>query len=1109
MEPSYAETLYLHLLESHQRNENEPIDAIRDFRLVFEQVFRHLTEGEPQVFSNLFQRMVFVIDKYGLSPALRDEMHGFRLMANKVTHQENASVDNRLYLTALKAVCTTIHTFSQLPVPADLASIYEIFPDLSFTARVYKQLEQVALVKCVVKSKGEIEQRPDGKAFFLLNCEDEGEIGSFRMIVKVDDKNLFKRLHRLITRYITLNLINIYKSQYQSNAYESGNDTQIVLEPDFLIDASEIAECFQRYDSNFLLFFLGKLVESDAGESAFKGKLINDLLDTLIKSPEKSLDSVFQEAVETNALQVARFGNESMARMRQDIRLSHYKNLLATSRGLAGRNVRIEPTFFSSLYGLQGRLDALSEDPTNESRKDIFELKSAARVPGSGTWKNHQMQVVCYNMLLHSTFGASRLGTSSILYSNAEADPLRNVASTIFDEWQVLDVRNHIVAGLLNLAEKRYGILDLINRNTFGEVPPYKLNDISTFENAYHRTSKLEQSYYRQMLSFCLKELQTAKIGSDLNSGREDNGFSALWQDSLQEKINKYNVLGELRLIEFNKTLNVMRLRMEDKDLSHNFREGDLGIIYPKIDTVPDPLKSQILKGFIKSIKGDEVVFALRNKQIDVHYFNRYATWIIEHDLFESNTWSVVQNLLNFLKSPQRLKDLVLGIAEPEFYDRPDISVKDLTKNQEALLNKALKAKDYFLMQGPPGTGKTSTMVVQITKEITRSKDQRIVILAYTNRAVDEICGKLRKDGLEFLRLGGTNSNDDEALHNLVAGKTADQIRDLITGYRILVSTVSSFHNRKSDLFSIIPFDIVMIDEASQLTEPMVVGLLAGFRKFILIGDQKQLPAVIIQSDKSCTVNDTLLNVAGIKDFRQSLFERLYQRCQVSGWDQACGMLESHYRMHDKIAGLINDYYGGQLVSMKEGQQKLDLDDEYDPRSTDPIEVLLSRSRTLFIQSGYLPTSKRHEEEAKKVVAILKALKRKFNAGFSAETVGVVTPWRAQIAQIRNLIDDEELLDKVTIDTIERFQGSERKIIIVSLAIYHQSQLRALQSVDLNDTVDRKLLVTLSRAKDQIIILGYDKPLENSRYYRDLMEKIRANNGMVSYLEGMRVFDQQ
>lgn len=1106
MDPGFAEVLYTQILESHIRNKNDHINSIRDFRLVFEHVFRKLTEGEAQVFSNTFQRVVFVIDKYGLPKALSDEIHGFRRFANSITHEEVKSVSEKNYLTYLKAVCMAIRQFSGLAIPGTLASLYGEDGGLTFSSRTYTTFEEIERVKCVVKGKGEIEIRPDGKRQFILNCEDEGEAGIFKLVIRADEKNCFGDLHPMVRNYSTLNLIRIRKDPMQQNTYVTGPETRIVLEPDFLVDATDIAECFQRNGANYLLYFLGKLVDTDPGEGAFKGKIVNEHLDSLLKTPEKEARKVFQEAVEANAMQAARFGNDTMEQIRKDIEQNHFGNLKKIAGQLSGRKIRIEPAFFSSLYGLQGRLDVLTEDVEQETRKDVFELKSSTRVPGYDAWKNHKMQVACYNMLLYSTFGPGRTGSSSILYSVAASNPLRNITTNIFDEWQVLNVRNYIVDGLFMLSEKDYSLLRRINMHDFGEAPAYKADDIHAFEGAYHMGMALSKKYYEAMLSFCLKENQVAKIGSDPDGGREDSGFSALWQESLPEKLKKYNILSGLTCQRFDKASNSLELIMADPRLNHNFREGDLGIIYPHQEPIPDPLKSQILKGSILLFYGGRIIFKLRNKQLDDDYFTRHDKWIIEHDLYESNTWSVVQGLMAFMQAPEDLRELIFGLREPCFEDSKDISVRELTANQNDLLNRALKARDYFLMQGPPGTGKTSTMMVELTRQIISRTESRIVILAFTNRAVDEISARLKKENIRFLRLGGRDTDDEKALHSLAVGKDAGQIRSLILGYRVFVSTVSSFHSRKTGLFDIFPPDVLMVDEASQLTEPMVVGLLPGFRKFILIGDQKQLPAVITQSENKCRINDQELINAGIIDLRQSLFERLYRLCELKGWTRAIGMLDSHYRMHNDIAELINHYYGDRLVSMKPGQQEIEFKIPYFRNSSDPVEVLLSRSRTLFIQSGYSPTSKRHEEEARKVVAILGTLKRKFGKDFSRETVGVVTPWRAQIAQIRNLIEDGEILEKVTVDTIERFQGSERQIIIVSLAVYHQNQLIPLQSLDLQETVDRKLLVTVSRARDQIIILGFDRPLEGSRYYRDLMDRIRRNGGLVDYLESLSIF---
>lgn len=82
----------------------------------------------------------------------------------------------------------------------------------------------------------------------------------------------------------------------------------------------------------------------------------------------------------------------------------------------------------------------------------------------------------------------------------------------------------------------------------------------------------------------------------------------------------------------------------------------------------------------------------------------------------------------------------------------------------------------------------------------------------------------------------------------------------------------------KTELFLLKNFDTVIIDEASQILEPMLVGLLSKFKRFVLIGDHKQLPAVVVQDGESSKIKDESLRNIGIIDTRISLFERLYMQ---------------------------------------------------------------------------------------------------------------------------------------------------------------------------------------------------------------------------------------
>lgn len=92
---------------------------------------------------------------------------------------------------------------------------------------------------------------------------------------------------------------------------------------------------------------------------------------------------------------------------------------------------------------------------------------------------------------------------------------------------------------------------------------------------------------------------------------------------------------------------------------------------------------------------------------------------------------------------------------------------------------------------------------------------------------------------------------------------------------------------RAEDLKNITRFDTAVIDEASQLTEIQLTGVLPYFKKFILVGDQKQLPSVVVQSPLLTATDDPSLNGIGLYDLGDSLFERLYSYMEKNGYDDS------------------------------------------------------------------------------------------------------------------------------------------------------------------------------------------------------------------------------
>lgn len=102
-------------------------------------------------------------------------------------------------------------------------------------------------------------------------------------------------------------------------------------------------------------------------------------------------------------------------------------------------------------------------------------------------------------------------------------------------------------------------------------------------------------------------------------------------------------------------------------------------------------------------------------------------------------------------------------------------------------------------------------------------------------------------------------------------------------------------------------------------------------------------------------------------------------------------------------------------------------------------------------------------------------------------SIGIITPYRAQIAQIRSVLEERKApLSLLTIDTVERYQGGARDVILISLCTNSLSQLTSLSSLS-EDGVDRKLNVALTRAREHVVIIGNPDLLRQSEIYRELI----------------------
>lgn len=787
----------------------------------------------------------------------------------------------------------------------------------------------------------------------------------------------------------------------------------------------------------------------------------------------------------------------------------------------------------------------------------------------------HYVQLLLYYGVLQHNFGFSHRHTDMrLLYSRYPAvNGLMAVSfyRALFAE--AIMLRNRIVAVEFSIARNGFGsITDLLSADVINErhlsgtfFDNYIRPQIESVTAPLHSLSPLERSYFEHMMTFVYREQLASRVGT-VNSAA--GSVADLWNMPLHEKIETGAILfGEAPLASpqggnclrldtgedtYNNDDDIICLRLlpyssptssnessplggirggpQGGSASSTFRRGDMVFLYT-YDVTPDLRRSLLHKATIEDIDNDRVVLRLSNPQRNPEIF-RGRHFAIEHAAGDVGTTSHLRGLHTLITSPQSRRDLLLGQRAP----LADTSIRlsrSYHPHYDGILSEAKQARDYYLLVGPPGTGKTSMALRFLVEEelATTPQDRNgdhtentpssnlhqtsVLLLSYTNRAVDEICAMLTDADIPFLRIGNEASCDPRFRDNLLEASLGEKprlndINRRITGTRVVVGTTSTMQSRPF-IFGLKHFSLAIIDEASQILEPAVIGLLAAhdgmgrchIDRFILVGDHKQLPAVVQQSEQDSRVDDPQLHAIGLTDCRRSLFERLIDIERRSGRSHTVGILRRHGRMHPDVAAFACEmfYAGEQLTPVPCPHQEEDTLG-YDLPSRDAADDMLKRHRMMFIPSAPCrdesSSDKVNMSEARIVAELTQRIRRFYGERFDAErTIGIIVPYRNQIAAIRNELIKAGVTeaDRISIDTVERYQGSQRDVIIYSFTVQRRSQLAFLTAncfTENGRTIDRKLNVALTRARRQMIMTGNVDVLKENALFAELIRRYRV-----------------
>ncbi len=1114
-----------------------------------------------QAFGNLFSQVDYLCKVRGISIPDKIAIQTMRRHSNK---QEALSDEDLRYDARAQAIF--ISAVFNVDVP------HEVNVLIPHTNRPYQKGLEInkRYIRCIVKNW-------DGD-FIHVDIDQDADEEEYLVCLKDEGNSLdHTYLCELLREGMQLNLLDNQVKQ------PIITPRLIVVEPDYLVDISSIAACFTDFGHHPLLHLLNQMKPRANTQATLLGNFAGSALDDIINSHGKyHVNNTVKSNFREKALEFCTCPYFDAKKFYTDANLQAYNlqqvvDILfprtadqAKMNAFRGdplydrKKAILEPSFVCEALGIQGRVDLMTTDckllvEQKSGRNLNIETHQADPDYHSFQLEPHYVQLLLYYGVLHHNFHLSNnLVNIRLLYSKYQPqDGLMVVAyyQKLFKE--AIAYRNQLVAASFEIAREGF-------EHTINEFTPEVMNVAGTqdfFYNKYlkpqlssitdplHQLSPLEEAYFCRMMTFVLREQMISKVGAQEGT---NTSSSDLWTMPIAEKKDAGNIYTGLHITKKEMSgegtgYDTITLSVPDqgKDFLPNFRIGDMVYLYTyRQDEDPDVRKAILYKGILQEIHTHELVVHLNDGQQNADIFETDKPYAIEHGTTDASTGGSIRGLHQFACAPKEKRDLLLGQRRP----RRDTSLA-LSRHYDEVLDdiilRAKQAQDYFLLVGPPGTGKTSRALKFMVEEAlddgtdmptaesvpSNRPATSILLMSYTNRAVDEICEMLVDAGIPFLRLGNEFSCDERFRPYLIEKAIAqcpklEAIRQYIIGTRVIVGTTSMIAS-KPFIFNLKHFKLAIIDESSQILEPNLVGLLSAVDKFILIGDYKQLPAVVQQSEQDSaipTIHDrqengvidmSILQDICLTNCRNSLFERLIRWEGHEKRTDFIGVLRRQGRMHPEIAEFPNQkFYRRERLEPVPCPHQLETALPYSLPSQDVIDDQLKQRRMIFIPSDFCKapnvSDKTNANEAAIVTDLLRRIHRFYAKGFDPQkTVGVIVPYRNQIAMVRKGIERLGIpeLEKISIDTVERYQGSQRDVIIYSFTVQNIWQLDFLAGnsfVEDGHIIDRKLNVAITRARKQMIMTGNPQILRNNPTFNDLMEYVKEKGG---YFDGKRRVD--
>nr|WP_246403768.1 AAA domain-containing protein [Halobellus ruber] len=820
-------------------------------------------------------------------------------------------------------------------------------------------------------------------------------------------------------------------SEYRGETgYATTGDSRVVLEPGFLVDVTDIRSWVQCPR----MYYLNKLSGIPLNYPVVKGTIVHEVFGDLLR--DRDLEDAIDERVEEAGLELGLLGREA-GEVRDEVR----RNAAAIEGWLAQGTLteedawRSEYTLISPTFGIKGRADALRRGMPVELKTG----KNTSREPRF----HDKIQAAAYALVLAERGVPADTGT--LLYT-------KNTALERTEETGDLSPAKEFSIG--------DGLLDFVVR-TRNEIAAMEFD--TSVPTGYEADARCEYCFEQDtcmVVSGRLdQESKAGQIGEAVPEGEREYferfydaieaersqvhaEYRKLWEQSAEDRAADDRALIGLEPIDRTRRDDgrwEMRARKPDDAVS-KLRDGDVALA-----SDGDPVAGHAELCRIVEL-GDTVVVTA-DEPLDLARLDVYPS--------EIGVDRMLTALHDFvLKGDPDRKDVLFGRRDPTFADRslgPDGDPETFVANnaaQDEAVRLAVDADDFALIHGPPGTGKTHTIARIVEALLDEGED--VLLSAFTNRAVDNALDAIRERGVaDVVRVGTEHGVREDMLDvRLEQGGEPNERAAALRAAPVVAATTATCGSRVLREQS---FDVALIDEASQLTEPGTLAAVSRADRFVLVGDHEQLPPVVRAEN----------------DLRTSLFERLIETSP-----EASVLLDRQYRMAQRIQAFPSrEFYDGALRPADGAVATQRLSDLGVDESTLP-EAL--RDRVAFVDPDGERVGNTNPREAARVADVVDSY---LAAGVDPDDVGVIAPFRAQVAEI-------DRRTEVAVDTVDRFQGSAKEVIVVSLVA-----TGSLEGPIFED--HRRVNVALTRARKALALVGDADALATDPFYARMLSWAR------------------